>query len=264
MNKFKFTVLSCIATALIFTACSDDKNEPDNPNKGNGIELPEVEENGKYRLSYPMEYTLVSTGETTYGNYIWPAFDKLIYTTYPFGHIVSTWGNEDIALIIKRTDGKPLKLEHINYYSTYNVIAPHERGDGLFVLYQDDRENGGVEQWLDIDISVGDEYKTDYYSVRQIDEYSAQISIKAIQKNEETKTRVLEVRSAGDFVPTKITSIDGKTEYKLSEKVLECVPRYCMITLGAYVVGPLNNQSPYSENVLMKNISGSIVSQLKK
>ena len=234
-------------------SCSDDKDEPKD-------ELLEVTEKMDYMVSYPAEFKLLNSGRTYKAEYLWRAFEENWTPVYPFGFIAATWGDVNCAMTVRRTDGKPLEILEMWYFATESEI---ERD-----LDEDPKIVAGLNKPCDsekrkLDLKKGEKYKTDKFCITRTDEYSYEIVMKPIDKdNEIARTRLLRLGMSDDFVPVKLTSENGRAEYKLSDKVLELVPRHCMVAVEAYT--PETSEVTGRKNVLMRDLLGGKILESKR
>ena len=243
-------------------SCADDKDEPKDPNKKTPTELPTIEKDGAYVLSYPVKCTLLNTNKENKLEFKWINDGENMHdrNDFPFGYLAGAWGGNDCEVMVTRTDGKPLNFVNILCYHSKEVWRPlyAEPYEIMWDYWQYDMTS------KDLDLKVGEKYDQGTYSIEKIDDFSYKIVVKAINKDTDwERTRYVRAITDASFAPTKITSVDGKTEYQLTQDIIDVTPSVCMIAPGSFTTGPMNNVAE-KRNVLMRELTGGKILESKK
>jgi len=271
MKKILYIFALILTAGIFLPSCSDDKNEPDDPNKGasNPSSLADVVNGEKYIMEFPLKFTYVNSGRIDDPIFtVWTAGGKkadnwYCYTLKPFDNY---WGKDDYySIIIERTDGKKLEPYMYSYIDTKEALIPR------LDLRNDLQQDSLLDDYTsEINLRCGnidgteDRIEGGGLCIDKMSDYKYKITMKVqVPDADGICTRFAQV-DFKEIYPTRITSLDGKTEYRITEDVLATSPDRMCHSIGIYSIPPAGVQASARRNVFLDDMGSGVIQKMKK
>lgn len=101
--------------------------------------------------------------------------------------------------------------------------------------------------------------------IEKISDYKYKITLKSsLSAVDGVHTRFAQVYFAKNILPSKVTSLDGKTEYRITEDVLVGAPAQFLVSMATYSLPPVGIKASARRNVFSDAMNLSAVIKLKK